>query len=148
LGVTREKIGIVAAPWATMYFKGQWSNVSFEAVESLAANGTDVLFIEKLDIVRVEGKYADKVGIALVNSRGNLSEYAEDLAKAAKASGAHVGISADYDIPGIVIISKLKGVLWLGVNEEMLQHFGISKQNRSELSPIILRKIGYEKTIS
>ena len=24
LGVTREQIGIVAAPWATMYYRGQW----------------------------------------------------------------------------------------------------------------------------
>src|SRR5688572_1392985 len=28
LGVTREKIGIVAAPWATMYYKGEWRGVS------------------------------------------------------------------------------------------------------------------------
>jgi hypothetical protein len=135
LGVTREKIGIVAAPWATMYYKGNWTSVSFDALNALAENGTDIIFIEKLDIVRVEGKNADKYGIALVNSRGNLSEYAEDLADKAKASGAHVGISADYDIPGILIISKLKGVFWLGVNEEMLQHFGISKENMRLVVP-------------
>ena len=80
LGVTRERIGIVAAPWATMYYRGQWLSVSFETLGWLAERGTDMIFIEKLDIVKVEGKYADKWGIALVNSRGHLSEYTEDLA--------------------------------------------------------------------
>jgi hypothetical protein len=135
LGVTREEIGIVAAPWAIMYYKGEWKMVSFDAVNSLAENGTDIIFIEKLDMVRVHGKDADKYGIALVNSHGHLVEYAEDLAKKAKASGAHVGIAVDYDIPGVLIASALKGVIWLGVNDEMLQHFGISKQDKQRVVP-------------
>ena len=120
-----------------MYYRGQWDPVSFETLGWLAERGTDMIFIEKLDIVKVEGKYADKWGIALVNSRGHLSEYAEDLAAAVEASGAHVAISADYDIPGIIIIAKLirRGVLWLGVNEEMLQYFGISKQDKNRVVP-------------
>jgi hypothetical protein len=92
LGVTREQIGIVAAPWAVMYYKGDWTLVSFDAVDSLAENGTDIIFIEKLDQVKVHGKHADKYGIALVNSHGHLVDYAEDLARKAKASGAHVGL--------------------------------------------------------
>ena len=75
-----------------MYFDGNWTGVSFDAVNALANNGTDIVFIEKLDMVRVLGKYADKYGIALVNSHGHLSDYAQDLAKMAKVSGAHVAI--------------------------------------------------------
>jgi hypothetical protein len=135
LGVTREDIGIVAAPWAIMYYKGEWTAVSFDAVDSLAEKGTDIVFIEKLDLVRVHGKYADKFGIALVNSHGHMVEYAEDLAAKAQASGAHVGIAVDYDIPGVLIASALRGVVWLGVNEETLEYFGISKQDTQRVVP-------------
>ena len=140
LGVTREQIGIVAAPWAIMYYKGEWKGVSFEDVKSLAENGTDIIFIEKLDQVRVHGKHADQYGIALVNSHGHLSDYAADLAEKAKVSGAHVAIVVDYDIPGVLIASKLKGVLWLGVNDAMLDHFGISKQNKNIVVPYAPKK--------
>lgn len=135
LGVTREQLGIVAAPWATMYYNGSWTGVSFDAVNALANNGTDIIFIEKLDLVRVFGKYADKYGLALVNSHGHLVDYAKDLADAAHASGAHVAIATDYDIPGILIASEAERVIWLGVNEEMLKHFGLSKQNKLMVVP-------------
>lgn len=135
LGVSREEIGIVAAPWATMCYQGNWRGVSFDAVSSLAENGTDIIFIEKLDMVRVVGKYADKYGIALVNSHGHLSDYAEELANKAKASGAHVAIAVDYDIPGILIASKLRGAIWLGVNDAMLEYFGISKEDKRRVVP-------------
>jgi hypothetical protein len=131
LGFTREQLGIVAAPWATMYHNGVWTGVSFDVVNSLATKGTDIIFIEKLDLVRVFAKYADKFGLALVNSHGHLVEYAKDLTKAAEASGAHVAIATDYYIPGVLIASEAKGVVWLGVNEKMLQYFGLDKQNKS-----------------
>jgi hypothetical protein len=135
LGVTREQIGIVAAPWATMYYGGEWRVVSFDAVSSLAENGTDIIFIEKLDMVRVFGRYADRYGLALVNSHGHLVEYAEDLADKAQTSGAHVAIAVDYDIPGILIASALKGIIWLGVNDVTLKYFGISKQDKNRVVP-------------
>lgn len=135
LGISRERLGIVAAPWATMYFNGRWTGVGFDVIGSLARNGTDIIFIEKLDLVRVFCKYADKYGIALVNSHGHLSEYAKDLAHAAKASGAHVAIITDYDIPALVIASKLEGCPWLGVNEEMLTYFGLSKADKNIVVP-------------
>jgi hypothetical protein len=135
LGVTREQLGIVAAPWATMYYKGNWMGVSFDAINSLAERGTDIIFIEKLDIVKVLGKYADKYGVALVNSRGHLSDYAKDLADAGINSGAHIAIMTDYDIPGIIIASGVTGIPWIGVNENMLTYFGLSKQNENIVVP-------------
>ena len=53
----------------------------------------------------------------------------------AKVSGAHVAIVTDYDIPGILIASALQGVVWLGVNEEMLKHFGLFKENKQRVVP-------------
>jgi len=136
LGVIREQLGIVAAPWATMYYKGEWPSVSLDAIETLAENGTDIIFIEKLDIVKVLSKYADKYGIALVNSRGHLAEYAKDLVIAAQKSGAHVAIVTDYDIPGVKIASEVsESVQWLGVNEKMLDYFGLSKTNKHMVVP-------------
>jgi hypothetical protein len=140
LGVTREQIGIVAAPWAVMYYKGDWTLVSFDAVDSLAENGTDIIFIEKLDQVKVHAKHADKYGIALVNSHGHLVDYADDLARKAKASGAHIGVAVDYDIPGVLIASALKGVIWLGVNDAMLEYFDISKQDKQRVVPYTPKK--------
>ncbi|HYZ58033.1 MAG TPA: hypothetical protein VE544_00140, partial [Nitrososphaeraceae archaeon] len=56
----------------------------------------------------------------------HLVEYAKDLARLAQNKGGNIAILTDYDRPGIHIASKLKGVIWLGVDERMLRHFGIS----------------------
>jgi 5S rRNA maturation endonuclease (ribonuclease M5) len=126
-GVAREQIGILAAPWGVMFFKGQWFDISFDTIKELANKGTDILFIEKRDIVMALGKYASKVGVALVNTHGILSDYTEDLAELADISGAHVAIFTDYDIPGILIASALKeNVPRLGVDERMLDYFDMN----------------------
>ena len=44
--------------------------------------GTDVVVIEKQGIIDELTVYADKYGVALVNSRGYLTEYAHDLMSA------------------------------------------------------------------
>lgn len=67
LGTTRERLQIIASPRAVMYHDGDWTSVSFDAIKTLASKGTDIIFIEKLDIVDVFTEYADKYGIALVN---------------------------------------------------------------------------------
>ncbi len=51
LGVTRESLNKFAGARAVMYFQGNWSSVKFDDVKSLAGNGTDILFIEKMGIV-------------------------------------------------------------------------------------------------
>jgi 5S rRNA maturation endonuclease (ribonuclease M5) len=133
-GVAREQIGIIAAPWASMFFNGEWYDISFDTVQDLAKKGTDIVFIEKRDIVRALGKYASKKGVALVNTHGHLPDYAEDLAELADISGAHIAILTDYDKPGILIASKLKqSVPRLGVDERMLDHFDIDKEHDTTL---------------
>ena len=52
-GVTRESLGIIATPKMHDVFNNNWESVSFDKIEELAGRGTDIVFIEKLDIVKV-----------------------------------------------------------------------------------------------
>jgi hypothetical protein len=63
--VTREEIGVIAFPWAAMYFEGIWRLVSYDAITELSAKGVSLIFIEKRDIVQSLGPYASKYGVAL-----------------------------------------------------------------------------------
>ena len=110
LGVTRESLGIFAAARAEMYFDGRWSSVSYNAIEELAGNGTDVIFIEKLDLVEVLS-----------------TEYGKKLVRAADRSGGHVAIITDYDVYGLHIASKVSGIPRIGIDEETLNYFGLVK---------------------
>lgn len=70
--------------------------------------------------------FADKYKIALVNSMGQLTEYAKKLSDLAQRSGGHVFVICDYDIAGLIIASKLgPNVPWLGVDKKMIEHFNI-----------------------
>jgi hypothetical protein len=101
MGVKRENIGIMAGAYSSMFYRAKWSAVNFADIGALARIGTDIIFIEKQDIVQSLGPYASKFGVALVNTKGHLSEYAKDLSEAAEEAGAHIHIFTDYDIPGL-----------------------------------------------
>ncbi|HEY1248277.1 MAG TPA: DUF2399 domain-containing protein [Nitrososphaera sp.] len=133
LGVTRESLGIFAGARATMYFDGGWSSVSFDAIQELAGNGTDVIIIEKMALVHVLAPYADKYGVALVNTTGYFTEYGKKLMRAAHNAGGHVVIITDYDMVGLHIASKVPGIPRLGIDEETLDYFGLAKE-----APLIL----------
>jgi hypothetical protein len=130
--VAREEIGIIAAPWGSMYYMGEWYDISYHTVEDLALKGTDIIFIEKRDIVQNLGKYASTMRIALVNTHGHLSESTKELAKLAETAsqGANVALLTDYDLPGIHIASKLPGVVRLGIDERTLRYFRIPHENQ------------------
>jgi hypothetical protein len=127
-GFSRESIGIIAAARASMYFDGRWTSVSFEAVNELAQHGTDMIFIEKADIIEVLSEYADKHGVALVNTIGYLTEYGKDLVEAASRAGGHVSMVSDYDLPGFHMVSKVPGLIRIGIDEETLRYFGLDKR--------------------
>lgn len=133
--VTRESVGIVAAAYSTMYYNGKWLPVNFADIGKLALNGVAIVFIEKEDIVQALGQYASIVGVALVNSKGQLSQYAKDLSRAARVGRANIGIFTDYDIPGLHIASKLPDALWLGVDEPMLKRFRIFHSDEDYVIP-------------
>lgn len=131
-GVTREDLRIYAGVRASLYFQGTWTSVSFDAIDELAEKGTDLIFIEKEGVPEVLTEFADKYGVALVNSRGYLTEYGKDLMKAANKSGAHVIIMTDYDISGIHIAAQTpKDIPWIGVDQSTLTYFNL---DRAELA--------------
>jgi hypothetical protein len=126
-GVTRESLGIFAGARAELYFDGIWSSVSFGKIEKLAEKGTDIVCIEKQGVPEVVTEGADKYGIALLNSRGHLTEYGKDLMEAARKSGALVVIMVDYDLPGIKIASETPTDMpWIGVNDETLEYLHLT----------------------
>jgi hypothetical protein len=131
-GVTRESLGIFAGARAELYFDGTWSSVSFDRITELAGKGTDIVCIEKQGIPEVLTEYADIYGIALLNSRGHLTEYGKDLLDAARRSGAIVVIMVDYDLPGIKIASESPvNMPWIGVNDKTLKYFHLTREDVS-----------------
>lgn len=133
--VSREEVGVMAGAYSQMFYNGQWSAVNFAEINVLAEMGVVILFIEKQDVVQTLGPFASKYGVALVNSKGHLVEYAKDLAEAAEDSGAKIAILIDYDIPGLHIASKLPSAVWLGVDEDMLRRFGITHEDEDNVIP-------------
>jgi hypothetical protein len=130
-GKKRSELGIITGARAEMYFDGGWRSVSFDAIEELAQNGTDIVFIEKEGIIDELKEHADKYGIAMVNSRGYLVEYAHDLIEAAQESGANIIIITDYDLSGVNLASKCgKHVHWITMDDSTLQYFGLAKDKR------------------
>lgn len=140
LGITRESLGIIAKARATMYFNGKWMSVSYDAIGSLAEHGTDIIFIEKVDVVQVLSKYADKYGVALVDTQGALTDYGRDLVEAGRASGANVSIISDYDASGIKIAYDAGDIPRLGVDQEMLDYFGLDENDGTISVPMTAKR--------
>ena len=114
-----------------MYFDGAWRSVSFDAIRELAQMGTDIVFIEKEGIIDELKGHADKYGIAMVNSRGYLVEYAHDLMKAATSSGANIIIITDYDLSGVNLASKCsEDIPWITMDDTTLEYFGLAKDRK------------------
>jgi hypothetical protein len=129
-GKKRSEVGIITGARAELYFDGRWESVSFDAIEELAKKGTDIIFIEKEGIIDELKPHADKYGIAMVNSRGYLTEYAHDLIEAAKESGANIVIITDYDLSGANLASKCsQDIPWVTMDDSTLEYFGLQKDS-------------------
>jgi hypothetical protein len=133
--VEREEVGVMAGAYSSMFYNGKWSAVNFADIELLATMGVAMIFIEKQDVVQTLGPFASRYGVALINTKGHLSEYAKDLSRLAIKGGAKIAILTDYDIPGLHIASKLKGAVWLGIDKPMLQHFNIELHDTDYVIP-------------
>jgi hypothetical protein len=81
LDVKREDIGILAADIAQLYFEGKWMDVGLKEIEQLSMYGIALLIIEKEGVAEQLRVFADQKRIALLNTRGFLTEYAEILSK-------------------------------------------------------------------
>jgi 5S rRNA maturation endonuclease (ribonuclease M5) len=131
----RTNIGIVTGARAELYFDGGWESVSFDSIKELAAKGTDLIFIEKEGIIDELNEHDDKYGVAMVNSRGYLTEYAHDLIEAAKQSGANIIVVTDNDLSGINLASKCdEDVYFITMDNNTLEYFGLQKNERIVVS--------------
>jgi len=75
-----------------------------------------MLFIEKQGVAEVLTGFADKYGIAMINTRGHITEYGKAL--------------ADYDASGIKIASEYPTSMpWIGVNESTSAYFKLTKKS-------------------
>lgn len=132
LGRTREELGIFAAARAELYFRGGVYPVSFENISGLAEKGSDIILVEKEGICEVLAPYADKRGVALVNSRGFVVEYAKQLLNLSKVLQANLFTLTDYDASGLVIAQKLPTIPRLGVDLGMISELGLNRRDLEE----------------
>lgn len=96
--------------------------------------GVDVLIIEKEGVAQALSHYADEYGIALVNTRGFLTENVTILSNLAKKTNGNVAILTDYDISGMLIAIKApKDIPRIGIDFETLKYFGIEESSLAEL---------------
>ncbi len=126
-----EELGIFAADRAQLYFDGHWHDVGFDELDSLAIMGTDLIIIEKEGMAEVLTPYADKLGIALLFTRGFATKYVRDLAEISKKDGCNLVILSDYDASGILLASKLD-IPRIGVSPATLRYFNLERRKVEE----------------
>ena len=123
LGVKREELGITAADRAQLYFKGEWHYVGLEEIGNLVQYGTDMLIIEKEGVVKQLAPFADEKGIALLNTRGFLTEYASILSEESSKNGCNIAILTDLDASGLLIANTIPDIFRIGIDFDMLDYF-------------------------
>jgi hypothetical protein len=124
LGVKRE-VEILAADRAQLYFKGEWNDVGLNEIEQLSLYGIALLIIEKEGVAE-QSVFADEKGIALLNTRGFLTEYAEFLSKKSEKEGCKVAILTDFDASGLVLASKAPNAYRIGIDFGTLNDLGLA----------------------
>jgi hypothetical protein len=132
LGVKREYLGITAADRAQLYFKGQWYDVGLEEMNDLVKYGTDMVIIEKEGVVKQLAPFADEKGIALLNTRGFLTEYASILSVLASKNGCNIVVLTDFDVSGLLIAYNIPGVYRIGIDFDTLEYFNLSPSQVEE----------------
>lgn len=128
----RYDLAIIAADRAQLYFDGEWNNVGIDEIEELSKKGSDVLIIEKEGVAEVLSRFADKLGIALLNVRGFVVEYAEMLSQLSKKNGANVAILTDFDIDGLKIARTLSDIYRIGIDFDTLEYFKLKEGDVQE----------------
>lgn len=131
-GKKRDEIGIIAADRAQLYFRGQWHDVGLDELPKLMGMGTDLLIIEKEGVAEVLGPFADKKGIALLNTRGFLTEYATMLSALSQEDGCNVAILSDFDVSGLLLAHKVPNIPRIGIDFTTLDYFGLRTEDVEE----------------
>ena len=131
-GYKRHELGIIAAERAQLYSDGKSFGVSYDRLKDLVKKGTDLIVIEKEGIADVLMDFANKRGIAILNSRGFLTEYASELSELAEQEGCHIAILTDLDSSGLLISSNLPNAYRVGIDFDTLRRFGLEKEEVEE----------------
>ncbi|HEY1247977.1 MAG TPA: hypothetical protein VGE97_03215 [Nitrososphaera sp.] len=132
LGIRRADVRILAGDVGYLYYRGNRYAISLDDLDSLKLIGTDLLIIEKQGIAEALKDLAADYGIALLSTRGFLTENAIDLARLAESSGANVAILTDNDISGYVIAHKVPSVPRIGIDFDTLEDLGVSELAEGE----------------
>jgi hypothetical protein len=132
LGVKREDIGITAADRAQLYFKGKWMDVGLKEIRELSLYGIDLLIIEKEGIAEQLAPFADEKGIALLYTRGFLTDYASVLSETSAKEGCNIAILTDFDDSGLAIAREAPDAYRIGIDFETLEDLGLDIEDVQE----------------
>ena len=69
-----------------------------------------MIIVEKEGVVKQLSPFADEKGIALLNTRGFLTEYASNLSEQSRKNGCNIAILTDFDF-WIVDSEKCSGCI-------------------------------------
>lgn len=105
LGTTREDLRIIADVRATLYHRGERYHVSLRNIvdKKLFLKGTDVIIIEKAALCNLLSPLAAKVGVALLDTKGYVVEYAKVLSQNSAENGGHISMITDFDADGLLM---------------------------------------------
>jgi hypothetical protein len=132
MGYKRDEIGIIAAERAQFYFRRRSYGVGIDVISELAQYATDLIIIEKEGAVEALAPFADKMGIALVYTRGFGTEYALELSEKTESN---IAVLTDLDISVLLIAAKLptnKTIHRIGIDQQMLDYFHLNFDDLSE----------------
>lgn len=90
------------------------------------------MIIEKEGVAEQLRIFADQKGIALLNTRGFLTEYAEILSKKSEKEGCKVAILTDFDASGLVLAAKAPNAYRIGIDFETLEDLGLDIKDVEE----------------
>jgi len=129
-GTTREDLLIIADARATLYYNNQRYHVSLKNIEEnqLYLRGTDVIIIEKAALCNLLAPLATKAGIALIDTKGYVVEYAKKLSDLAIKYDGHVAMITDWDSDGLLMSLRV----YDDISKEIYR-IGIDWETREEL---------------
>ena len=107
-------------------------DVGLKEIAELSLYGVDMLIIEKEGIAEQLAVFADFNGIALLNTRGFLVEYASILSEKSEKEGCNIAILTDFDASGLVLAAKAPNAYRIGIDFETLDDLGLNVEEVEE----------------
>jgi hypothetical protein len=93
-----------------MYYQGSTYPIDYESIDELASKAPINIVIEKEGVPRVFKPYADKYGIALINTQGRFTKYVIKFIEKALENVSVVVTIVDDDVTGDDIAKSTKAV--------------------------------------